>query len=218
METFTFTLPSLEKEITVHKKSKFHLFGDPENPFKYHSYIDEMMDLNHKKKYGDKKDCSIKEYECDDCGCDDGDCDNCFYCHCKKCIYRDISFEEEYDLYKSIVMEKIKKDENVLPGDIVYIVANTMNTRQWHGLHIILVDNEGEKIICNYGDGLKLYKSMCKINKELFNKLINFNRMYFTNADYDSMYLLVDSDSAEFVFDKRGMVNLMIYPILEDSY
>ena len=73
---------------------------------------------------------------------------------------------------------EIKKDKNILPGDIILRESPDPSTPEY-GLEFVVLDNHGKQKTESYGDGIVL-KS---IEKELVKVLLQHNSHYFKHAE-----------------------------------
>jgi len=181
MNTFTFTLPAFgDREFTAHTQSVYHALGNGSDLYQYKGYINDMFALfriEAKAHDMKPKEYFLSKYE-----------PLAVAIQGKRFaagVWRDAlrsRFDELHEYYENAMIKKVKKDANILVGDVVYI-ETTYETRQYYGLHIVVVDADGNKSLYMYGDGIRLDI----LNKQTVKALLEHNPTFFKKADKDAL-------------------------------
>jgi len=181
MNTFTFTLPAFgDREFTAHTQSVYHALGNGSDLYQYKGYINDMFALfriEAKAHDMKPKEYFLSKYE-----------PLAAAIQGKRFaagVWRDAlrsRFDELHEYYENAMIKKVKKDANILVGDVVYI-ETTYETRQYYGLHVVVVDADGNKSLYMYGDGIRLNI----LDKQTVKALLEHNPAFFKKADRDSL-------------------------------
>jgi len=84
-----------------------------------------------------------------------------------------VSEKKQKEYYKSIT-NIIRNDNNILPGDTYHMTCYWYPTRDYYGLYMVVIGENGEKTSEAFGDGLDgvyaggLYKELLKVNPDFF--------------------------------------------------
>ena len=181
MTTFTFTLPEFgNRKFTAHTQSVYHSLGDESDLYQYKNHVNEMFALfriEAKAHDMKPKEYFLSKYE-----------PLAATIQGKRfaaCVWRDAlrsRFDELHTYYENAMIKKVKKDANILVGDVVYI-ETTYETRQYYGLHIVVLDADGNKSLYMYGDGIRLNS----LDKQTVKALLEHNPTFFKKADKDAL-------------------------------
>jgi len=181
MNTFTFTLPAFgDREFTAHTQSVYHALGNGSDLYQYKGYINDMFSLfriEAKAHDMKPKEYFLSKYE-----------PLAAAIQGKRFaagVWRDAlrsRFDELHEYYENAMIKKVKKDANILVGDVVYI-ETTYETRQYYGLHVVVVDADGNKSLYMYGDGIRLNI----LDKQTVKALLDHNPAFFKKADRDAL-------------------------------
>uniref|UniRef100_A0A6C0LRH0 Uncharacterized protein n=1 Tax=viral metagenome TaxID=1070528 RepID=A0A6C0LRH0_9ZZZZ len=182
MTTFTFTLPAFgDRKFTAHTQSVYHSLGDESDLYQYKGHINEMFALfriEAKAHDMKPKDYFLSKYEPLAAAIQGKRFAAGVWCE----ALRKDRFNELHEYYENAMIKKVKTDTNILVGDIVYI-ETTYETRQYYGLHIVVLDADGNKSLYMYGDGIRLGS----LDKQTVKTLLDHNATFFKKADKDAL-------------------------------
>ena len=182
MTTFTFTLPTFgERKFTAHTQSVYHALGDESDLYQYKNHINEMFALFRMEAKAHEmkpKEYFLSKYEPLATEIQGKRFAAGVWCE----ALRKHRFRELHEYYQNAMIKKVKTDASILVGDIVYI-ETTYESRQYYGLHIVVLDADGNKSLYMYGDGIRLNAH----RKEVIKPLLEHNSAFFNKADKDSL-------------------------------
>jgi hypothetical protein len=193
MTTFTFTLPEFgDRKFTAHTQSVYHALGDGSDLYQYKGYINDMFALfrieakAHEMK---PKEYFLSKYEPLAAAIQGKRFAAGVWCEALRS-----RFDELHTYYENAMITKVKTDTNILVGDIVYI-ESTYETRQYYGLHIVVLDADGNKSLYMYGDGI----SLSSLDKQIVKTLLDQDATFFKKADKDSLIdIIYDFDAGSY--------------------
>jgi hypothetical protein len=183
MTTFDFTLPAFgDRKFTAHTESVYHALGDGFDLYQYKNHVNDMFAIfrTEAQAHGMKpKEYFLSKYE-----------PLAAAIQGKRFaagVWRDAlrthsHFNELHTYYENAMIKKVKTYANILVGDIVYI-ETTYETRQYYGLHIVVLDADGNKSLYMYGDGIRLSAHQ----KMVIKPLLEHNPDFFKKADRESL-------------------------------
>jgi hypothetical protein len=182
---YTIKIKGLEKEIRTNHESKFYSFGDPYNLYKYEIFQKKILEI------------ANETYE-----------------H-SYVSFDDIDSSRKHQIYQYIVNKIIKEEkDDFCIGDIVYM-EHPYESRQYYGLYLILIDEKGEKYLYNYmHSGLYVYSENQKLVKELLEKILEKNKNFFNNADFESIKLVCNIKLNE---DEKGFAEKAVLHYIENT-
>jgi len=194
MTTFTFTLPEFgDRKFTAHTQSVYHSLGDESDLYQYKNHINEMFALfriEAKAHDMKPKEYFLSKYEPLTAAIQGKRFAAGVWCD----ALRRNRFNELHEYYENAMIKKVKTDANILVGDIVYI-ETTYETRQYYGLHIVVLDADGNKSLYMYGDGISLSIQ----DKPLIKALLDHTAEFFKKADRDSLNdIIYDFDAGSY--------------------
>ena len=192
MTTFTFTLPAFgDRKFTAHTQSVYHSLGDESDLYQYKNHINEMFALfrTEAKAHDMKpKEYFLSKYEPLTAAIQGKRFAAGVWCEALRA-----RFDELHEYYENAMIKKVKTDTNILVGDVVYI-ETTYESRQYYGLHIVVLDADGNKSLYMYGDGICLDSR----DKPLIKALLDHDAAFFKKADKASLTDIIydfDADS-----------------------
>ena len=193
MTTFTFTLPEFgNRKFTAHTQSVYHSLGDDSDLYQYKNHVNEMFALfriEAKAHDMKPKEYFLSKYEPLAEAIQGKRFAAGVWCDALRS-----RFDELHTYYENAMIKKVKTDTNILVGDIVYI-ETTYETRQYYGLHIVVLDADGNKSLYMYGDGISLSVQ----NKSLVKALLDHDAAFFKKADRDSLIdIIYDFDAGSY--------------------
>jgi len=193
MTTFTFTLPEFgNRKFTAHTQSVYHSLGDDSDLYQYKNHVNEMFALfriEAKAHDMKPKEYFLSKYEPLAEAIQGKRFAAGVWCDALRS-----RFDELHTYYENAMIKKVKTDTNILVGDIVYI-ETTYETRQYYGLHIVVLDADGNKSLYMYGDGISLSVQ----DKSLVKALLDHDAAFFKKADRDSLIdIIYDFDAGSY--------------------
>jgi hypothetical protein len=181
MTTFTFTLPAFgDRKFTAHTQSVYHSLGDESDLYQYKGYINDMFALfriEAKAHDMKPKEYFLSKYEPLAAAIQGKRFAAGVWCDALRS-----RFDELHTYYDDAMVKKVKTDANIMIGDVVYIETR-YESRQYYGLHIVVVDADGNKTLYMYGDGIRLKP----LHKQVVKALLEHNPAFFKEADRDSL-------------------------------
>ena len=193
MTTFTFTLPAFgDRKFTAHTQSVYHALGDESDLYQYKNHLNEMFALFRiEAKAHDMK---PKEYFLSKYEPLTADIQGKRFAAGVWCEALRSRFDELHEYYENAMIKKVKTDASILVGDIVYI-ETTYESRQYYGLHIVVLDTDGNKSLYMYGDGIRLSPQ----DKPIVKALLDHDAAFFKKADRDSLIdIIYDFDAGSY--------------------
>ena len=183
MTTFNFTLPAFgNRKFTAHTESVYHALGDGSDLYQYKNHVNDMFALFRKEAAAHDmkpKEYFLSKYEPLAAAIQGKRFAAGVW---RDALHASTYFNELHTYYENAMIKKVKTYANILVGDVVYI-ETTYESRQYYGLHIVVLDTDGNKSLYMYGDGIRLSAHQ----KMVIKPLLEHNPDFFNKADRESL-------------------------------